>query len=74
MQEFTFYWKDGKRQVFKGTDAADALNKAGFGNGAVRALDVWARGNDDTYRWDTDLKKWIRTKPFGMVPVVPGTA
>ena len=33
MKTFTFYWLDGKRSAFKGTDPANALSSAGFGGG-----------------------------------------
>ena len=48
---YTFYWLDGKRQVLPGSDAADALNRAGYGAGALRALDFHAKGDNDEYAW-----------------------
>jgi len=51
MKTYTFYWLAGDREVFEGSDPADALNKAGYSNGAVRALDFYAEGDDDRYVW-----------------------
>lgn len=51
MKEFTFYWLTGKRQVFKGADPADALNRAGFSGGSTRALDFYADGDNKEYEW-----------------------
>ena len=55
---FTFYWLTGLRDVSCGVDAADALNKAGYGEGAIRALDFYAEGNNHDYEWLD--RKWVR--------------
>lgn len=41
MKEKTFklYWLDGSTEIVKGYDIADAFRKAGYGGGAIRALD-----------------------------------
>jgi hypothetical protein len=51
MKTFTFYWRDGSRDVLSGADPADALNRAGFGAGAVRALDFHASGDNQEWEW-----------------------
>lgn len=56
--DFTFYWRTGKREVLKGIDPADALNKAGYSAGAVRALDFYVPGINEDYEWDSTLKLW----------------
>lgn len=38
---FRFHWLDGAKQLGRGKDAADALNRMGYGQGAVAALDYW---------------------------------
>jgi len=55
--KFTFFWLDGKREVFEGKDPLDALSKAGYGSGAVRALDFYMSGDDNKYIWHDH--KWI---------------
>jgi hypothetical protein len=60
MAQFTFYWRTGERQVLSGDDAADALNKAGYGGGAVRALDFHAKGDNQEYEWDATEREWKR--------------
>lgn len=55
---FTVYWLDGKRDVLKGTDIADALNHAGYGHGALKALDFHCKGIDYDYEWIKG--KWKR--------------
>ena len=44
---FRFYWLDGKVEELRGRGAADALNRAGYGNGALRALDFWEQVKDE---------------------------
>jgi len=58
--KFTFFWLDGKREVLEGADSADALNRAGYGAGAVRALDFFAHGDNDNYVWDARTGGWER--------------
>ena len=41
MKEFILHWKDGKDEKVKGTNIADAMTKAGYGKGALPALDYW---------------------------------
>lgn len=63
MKKFTLYWRDGKRQVVEGSDPADAMNRAGYGGGAVAALDFYAEGDNHDYRWDAAKRDWVRTSP-----------
>lgn len=60
MKQFTLYWLDGKREIVEGADPADAMNNAGYGAGAVRALDFYAPGDDKQWRWDAEAKDWDR--------------
>jgi len=39
MKTFILHWLDGSTTTVKGNDIADAFAKAGFGAGAVHALD-----------------------------------
>jgi len=41
MKKFKLYWLDGKEEVVEGTSIADAFMRAGYGNGAIRALDYY---------------------------------
>lgn len=47
---FRFHWLDGRISEGRGRDAAEAINRLGFGRGALRALDYWelvsGPGND----------------------------
>ena len=59
--KFTYYWRDGRREVLDGDDPADAMNKRGYGNGALRALDFYSRGENDEYHWEAASREWRRT-------------
>lgn len=58
MFSFTLYWLDGTREVIKGDSIANALRDAGYGGGALRALDFYAEGVDDKYVWSAKERTW----------------
>lgn len=60
MKMFTFYWKDGSKNILEGNSPEDALNRDGFGGGAIRALDFHVKGTDFNYLWDREKKTWKR--------------
>ena len=62
MKEFTIYWLDGKREVLTGSSPANAFTSAGYGAGAMSAVDFYAEGDDDTYEWNIDTRKWMKKK------------
>lgn len=59
MKKFVLYWLTGKSEVVQGVDIADAMNRAGYGFGALRALDFYDNGDEETYTWDTESRRWI---------------
>lgn len=65
---YTFYWLDGKRDVFEGETPAEALTGAGYGNGALRALDFCAPGDDAKY-WRDESKKYWTNKQITPEPL-----
>lgn len=62
MKTWTFYWLTGQREVLAGKTAADALNRAGVGRGALAALDFHAEGDQDDYVWDPAARAWNKTE------------
>lgn len=58
MKQFTLYWLDGLREIITGTSIADAFNKAGYGAGALRALDFYEEGIATNYTWNGS--KWTK--------------
>lgn len=59
--KYTFFWLTGKREVLEGNDIATALNNAGYSQGALRALDFWAHGDNNNYIWNADNSSWDLT-------------
>lgn len=56
---YTLFWRHGKTELVEGNDPADAMNKAGYGQGAVRALDFYSEGDKQKlYYWNSNLKEW----------------
>ncbi|MEV4127079.1 hypothetical protein [Nocardia sp. NPDC049707] len=58
VESWTFYWLTGQREVLPGATAVDALNRAGYGAGALRALDFFAEGDHDGWAWNPDTRHW----------------
>ena len=40
-KQFRLHWRDGSQTDVSGWDIADAMRRAGIGNGALPALDHW---------------------------------
>jgi len=40
-KKFKIHWLDGKTQTIEGRDFKDAFMRAGYGAGAVRAIDFY---------------------------------
>jgi len=59
VKEFTLFWLTGDSQIITGTDIANAMNSAGIGNGALRALDFHAKGDvREKYIWNRENRTW----------------
>lgn len=41
MKKFKLYWLNGQTEVVSGSDIGDAFRRAGYGGGAIHALDWW---------------------------------
>lgn len=59
MKKFTFYWRTGDREVLEGETPAHALDRAGYGGGAVRALDFFSYGDDRRWEWNAEVRDWF---------------
>ena len=58
---FTLYWLTGAVQTVTGPDISTAMNNAGYGAGALGALDFHAEGTPDPdYYWNSDKHSWRR--------------
>lgn len=67
MATFTLFWLTGKYQIVKGANIASAMNDAGIGNGALRALDFYSRGDvGNKWEWDKKLRTWIEKENISL--------
>lgn len=63
-KKLTLYWRTGDREVVEGSDIANAFMRAGYGGGAIRALDFHAEGDDENYAWNGAEREWNRITPL----------
>jgi hypothetical protein len=47
MKKFLLHWLDGKTEEASGVSIADAFRRAGYGGGAIRALDYYEEVKED---------------------------
>jgi hypothetical protein len=61
MKTFYIYFLDGSKEKSEGINEADAFHRAGFGGGAINAVDVISE--KDNYIWVSEEKSW-RSKEY----------
>jgi len=65
MNEYTLFWLGGKTEIVKGDTPHEAMNNAGYGAGAVRALDFYSSGDKrNEFVWNKETKNWDLVKPI----------
>jgi len=60
MNTYTLYWIDGQRETVTGESVARAMARAGYGRGALEALDFYVKGESHDYEWDSKERDWVR--------------
>lgn len=63
-KKFTLYWRYGERQVITGETIEAAFTAAGYGAGAIHALDWYDNGETHTHFYSKNKKAWVRKVPF----------
>ena len=58
--KYTLYWLTGQREVVEGFNVGEAMTLAGYGNGALGALDFFAYGDNKEHTWDGEKRKWVK--------------
>lgn len=59
MKTYTLFWLTGETQLVTGNSPAEAMNNAGIGNGALRALDFYSEGDKtNKYVWVEKDRNW----------------
>ena len=61
---FTIYWINGDRNVIQGPTIETAFTNAGYGAGAISAVDWYDDGVSETHYWDKDSHNWIKFEPI----------
>jgi len=61
---FTIYWRNGDRSVIQGPTIDQAFTNAGYGAGAMSAVDWYDNGVTETHSWDKDSHSWIEYMPI----------
>lgn len=57
METFILYWLTGEKEIVKGETIEDAFNDAGYGTGALSALDFYSNNPEVKYIWDGETWK-----------------
>ena len=56
---FRLYWLDGTTEVIKGESFDKAFTNRGYTRGAIRALDFFSYGEEQTHTWNSKLHDWV---------------
>ncbi len=64
---FTVFWLDGERSVLEGSSIEEAFSGAGYGGGALAAVDFYLTGDDKSYIWDATNRSWVN-RSWAKVP------
>ena len=54
---YYFHWLDGRKTEMIGESVEDAFTSAGYGAGAIRALDFYTV-DDDSYVYNSGNSEW----------------
>ncbi len=55
---YTLYWKNGKREVLKGTDVVHALRETGYQAKDLRDLSFFTPGDNKDFKWIESNRSW----------------
>lgn len=65
MKKYTLFWLTGDTQIVKGDKPHEAMNNAGIGAGALRALGFYMEGDQrDNWEWDKENRNWLKKVPM----------
>lgn len=59
-KNFVVYWRYGEHTVMKGKTIEEAFTKAGYGGGAIAAVDFYNRDSEPRYVWNKEEKEWMK--------------
>lgn len=61
---YTLYWRNGDRNVISGKTIEEAFTAAGYGAGAIHALDWYDEGVTETHYYHTKDSEWVKYEPI----------
>jgi len=61
---FTIYWLNGDYSVIQGESIEQAFTAAGYGAGAVKAVDWYDNGISQTHYYNKKCKEWVHYVPL----------
>ena len=59
---YIVYWRDGKWSLLQGGSLSHALTEAGYGHGALAALDFYEERETPSYKWNKDSREWEKAE------------
>ena len=59
-KDFIVYWRYGEYSTMNGKTIEEAFTKAGYGGGAIAAVDFYNQGSEPCYVWNKDEHEWIK--------------
>ena len=61
---YTLYWRNGDRNVVSGKTIVEAFTAAGYGAGAIHALDWYDEGVTEAHYYDKQMSTWVKYEPI----------
>lgn len=55
---WTIYWRSGDKTVITGPTIENAFSSAGYGGGAISAVDFYMEGDDSSYTYNKTTHEW----------------
>jgi len=61
---YTLYWHNGDRNIVTGKTIVEAFTAAGYGAGAIHALDWYDEGVTEAHYYDKQMSTWVKYEPI----------
>lgn len=58
MKKFTFYWKNGNKEILNGMDVVDALSREGYTAQHLKELAFYFPGENHDFHWVENECRW----------------
>lgn len=68
-KRFIIYWRDGKCEEMAGKTIAEAFIHAGYGGGALGAVDFYKEESVPSYEWNRISRTWVESDPVKEIQI-----